>query len=127
MLLGYLLLSLLRKQGLTFDIIESSYQPAPINPLLAAPDGCNLRTGPSWTSLRADQDRNPHHSGKWDDLGEADQPEPVVVVPVVRRVPVAIGAAQIPGIVVPGTAAQNTIAAQALPPILFPAHGPGKH
>jgi adenine-specific DNA methylase len=39
------------------------------------------------------------------------QPKPVVVVPVLRMVPVAIGRAEIPRIVVPGAAAQHAVLA----------------
>lgn len=48
-------------------------------------------------------DRNPVGSG----VGRSRQPEPVVVVPVVWVVPVAVRGAEVPWIVVPGTAAKD--------------------
>lgn len=45
----------------------------------------------------------------WPQCG-LDEPEPVVVVAVRARVPVAVGGAQVDGIVVPTPATQNTAA-----------------
>jgi hypothetical protein len=54
--------------------------------------------------LRARRDRDRASSGE----KRAPQPEADVVVPVVGCVPVAVGRAEVPRIVVPGTAAKDT-------------------
>ena len=42
--------------------------------------------------------------------GDQQHPKPIVVAPKARIAPDAIGAAHVPGIIVPGPAPQNTVA-----------------